>query len=234
MSQKFTLYDDLTVLENLEFYCGVYDVPQQMRQERIDWVLRTCSLSGQKNLITGKLPGGWKQRLAFAASVMHQPKLLFLDEPTSGVDPLARRQLWKLIKEFAHNGAAILITTHFLEEAEFCQKLAFMDAGEIVAQGSPSEVKASRKGKLFELKTNDILRTARLLKKRFEPWRVSIFGDSIHVVLEEPDSGLRDITSLLSEHSIKQLSCRTLPFSLEDVFIDLVQKKKGPEGAQTA
>ncbi|HMO21844.1 MAG TPA: AAA family ATPase, partial [Candidatus Melainabacteria bacterium] len=113
--------------------------------------LSSCGLLGQENLITGKLPGGWKQRLAFGACVMHEPDLLFLDEPTSGVDPLARRQLWKLIRELARQGTAVLVTTHFLEEAEHCHNLAFMVAGEVVAKGSPGRIKSEQPGRLVEL-----------------------------------------------------------------------------------
>jgi ABC-2 type transport system ATP-binding protein len=128
MSQKFTLYDDLTILQNLEFYSGVYSVPRKLRREKIDWVISTCGLEGRENMLTGQLPGGWKQRVAFGASVMHEPDILFLDEPTSGVDPLARRQFWKLINDFARNGTAILVTTHYLEEAEQCNRMSFMVA----------------------------------------------------------------------------------------------------------
>src|SRR5262249_4740451 len=132
-SQKFTLYDDLTLLENLEFYCGVYEVPARLRAEKISWALSAAGLNGRQNMLTAKLPGGWKQRLAFGACVMHEPEILFLDEPTSGVDPLARRQLWHLISQFAQHGTAILVTTHFLEEAEHCHRLGFMSAGRLVA-----------------------------------------------------------------------------------------------------
>jgi len=112
MSQKFTLYDDLSILQNLEFYCGVYEVPPRLRYQKIAWVLETCGLIGRENMVTGKLPGGWKQRVSFGASVMHEPEILFLDEPTSGVDPLARRQFWRTINDFARQGTAILVTTH--------------------------------------------------------------------------------------------------------------------------
>lgn len=226
MSQKFTLYDDLTVLENLEFYCGVYDVPAKLRKERIDWVMLTCGLSGQEKLLTGQLPGGWKQRLSFAASVMHQPKILFLDEPTSGVDPLARRQLWRLIRYFARNGTAVLVTTHFLEEAEHCQKLAFMAAGEIVAQGSPREIKSGQPGQLIELQTTDMQRASAVLKAHFDPWRVSIFADKIHLVLADPDTELGKIDTVMSANHIGMLSMRSVPFSLEDAFIGIIERAK--------
>jgi len=151
MSQKFTLYNDLTILQNLQFYCGVYNVPPQLRKEKINWVLDISGLLGQENLLTAELPGGWKQRVSFGASVMHEPDILFLDEPTSGVDPLARRQFWKLIEDFSRHGTAILVTTHYLEEAEHCNRIAFMSAGEIIAEGSPHDIKTSQPGILLEI-----------------------------------------------------------------------------------
>lgn len=224
MSQKFTLYDDLTIIENLNFYCGVYYVPRKLQEERIDWVLNSTGLIGQEQMLTGKLPGGWKQRLAFAAAVLHQPEVLFLDEPTSGVDPLARRQMWKLIRELAHRGTAILVTTHFLEEAEHCSKLGLMVAGEVVAEGSPTDIKDEQPGQLFELKFNDTQKAYSLLKTFFQSWRVSFFADSVHVVLEQPDVELAKIRQAANENGLVIEGERQVPFSLEDAFIGVVQR----------
>src|SRR5215469_1082899 len=143
MSQKFSLYDDLTIGENLDFYARLYGVDERVRAERKQWVLETAELSGEAGMLTKSLPGGWKQRVAFGAAVMHEPEAIFLDEPTSGVDPLARRAMWRMINEFADRGAGILVVTHYLEEAEQCNRLGFMVAGEVIAEGSPSEVKAN-------------------------------------------------------------------------------------------
>ncbi|MEH2419278.1 ATP-binding cassette domain-containing protein [Nostoc sp.] len=227
MSQKFTLYDDLTILQNLEFYSGVYGVPRKLRREKIDWVIATCGLEGQTNMITGQLPGGWKQRVAFGACVMHEPDILFLDEPTSGVDPLARRQFWKLINDFAHNGTAILVTTHYLEEAEQCNRMSFMVAGETVAEGSPSSVKASQPGQLIEIIVNQNQVASNILKEHFESWRVSIFADSLHVVLDHPEQEINQLTQLLEANQITINSLRPIPFSLEDAFIGIVQRSQG-------
>lgn len=227
MSQKFTLYEDLTILENLEFYCGVYLVPQKLRKERINWVLRNSGLVGQEHLITAKLPGGWKQRLSFGAAVMHEPDVLFLDEPTSGVDPLARRQMWSLIRQMASHGTAILVTTHFLEEAEYCNKLGFMANGQLVAEGSPSSIKAGLPGTLIEMHLSNLAEGYELAKRTIEPWRVTIFGDTIHLVLDNPEEDLAIVERQLDEHNIKILSKRSLPFSLEDSFISIVQRNKG-------
>lgn len=224
MSQKFTLYDDLTIIENLEFYCGVYCVSEKYRKQRIDWVLENTGLQGQEKMLTGRLPGGWKQRLAFGAAVMHQPEVLFLDEPTSGVDPLARREMWKLIREFAAKGTAVLVTTHFLEEAEHCSKLGFMVAGEVVAEGSPSAIKSAQPGQLVEMRFNDNQSAYDLLKQNFESWRVSMFADSVHLVLESPDVDLQKALSLAQKNSLHCQSQRPIPFSLEDAFIGIVKR----------
>jgi ABC-2 type transport system ATP-binding protein len=224
MSQKFTLYDDLSVAENLAFYCGVYEVPPRLRAQKIDWVLNICGLVGQENMLTGKLPGGWKQRVAFGASVMHEPEILFLDEPTSGVDPLARRQFWRLINDLAQQGTAVLVTTHYLEEAEQCNRMGFMVAGEMVLQGSPSEIKAAQTGQLIELRVNRNQQASDVLKASLEGWRVSIFGDRLHVVLDHPNTDIPMIQTILTEAQIHLQSLRPIPFSLEDAFINVVQR----------
>jgi ABC-2 type transport system ATP-binding protein len=224
MSQKFTLYDDLTVLQNLEFYCGVYEVPRAVRRGQIEWVLETCGLTGQADMMTGRLPGGWKQRVAFGAAVMHEPEILFLDEPTSGVDPLARRQFWRLINDLARRGTAILVTTHYLEEAEQCNRMGFMVAGDVVLQGSPSEIKSAQPGQMIELRVSHNQQAAKVLKQQLEPWRVAIFGDRLHVVLDNPDVELPHIHRSLETRGIQLQTSRAIPFSLEDAFISTVQR----------
>uniref|UniRef100_B8HLB8 ABC transporter related n=1 Tax=Cyanothece sp. (strain PCC 7425 / ATCC 29141) TaxID=395961 RepID=B8HLB8_CYAP4 len=230
MSQKFTLYDDLSVVQNLEFYCGVYEVPRRLRKEKIDWVLETCGLQGQETMLTGRLPGGWKQRVAFGASVLHEPEILFLDEPTSGVDPLARRQFWRLINDFARQGTAILVTTHYLEEAEQCNRMGFMVAGEVVIQGSPGEIKSAQPGQLIELRLRQNQthtqnqQAAVALRGHLDNWRVSIFGDRLHVVLDHPQTEIPQVRSLLQADGIQLEEIRSIPFSLEDAFIGIVQR----------
>ena len=224
MSQKFTLYDDLSIIQNLEFYSGVYGVPRKLRREKIDWVIATCGLEGKENMVTGQLPGGWKQRVAFGASVMHEPDILFLDEPTSGVDPLARRQFWKLINDFARNGTAILVTTHYLEEAEQRNRMSFMVAGETVAEGSPSFIKASQPGQLIEIIVNENQTASKLLKQQFASWRVSIFANSLHIVLDDPKTEINQVKELLENNDITIHGLRNIPFSLEDAFIGIVQR----------
>lgn len=227
MSQKFTLYDDLTILENLQFYSGVYGIPKRQKQEKIRWVLSICGLEGQEHLLTRQLPGGWKQRVAFGASVMHEPEILFLDEPTSGVDVLARQQFWQLINDFARHGTAILVTTHYMNEAEQCNRMCFMVAGRKVAEGSASEIKAAQVGQLFELRVGQLQESYDRLRQQFEPWRVSIFGDHLHIVLDHPDQELPQVSSLLKSANLPLLHHQSIPFSLEDAFIGEVQRAGG-------
>jgi ABC-2 type transport system ATP-binding protein len=225
MSQKFTLYDDLTVLENLEFYCGVHDLPPTLGRRRIAWVLESCGLHGKEHLPTGQLPGGWKQRVAFGAAVIHQPSILFLDEPTSGVDALARRQLWKMIHNFASAGTAVIVTTHYLEEAEHCHRLGIMVDGTLMIQGPPAFVKRSRKGQMMEVVPDGQHRRCySVLKRALDPWRVSLFGDRLHVLVGEATQA-STLAELLSANHIALLSLEPIPFSLEDVFIDLVRRE---------
>ncbi len=227
MSQKFSLYDDLTIDENLEFFAGVYQVPRREREEKKRWVLSFSGLEGRGPVLTGNLPGGWKQRVAFGAAVMHEPSVLFLDEPTSGVDPLARRAFWKMINSFADRGVAVLVTTHYLEEAEQCNRLGFMVAGELVAQGSPTGIKAEQGGHPLELITDKPQRAVNLLKKEMDRWRVSLFGDRLHVIVDEDAAtGIKRITQRLADAGIHVTRAHEENYSLEDVFIVVVEKAR--------
>jgi ABC-2 type transport system ATP-binding protein len=227
MSQKFSLYDDMTIRENLDFFAGVYGVPKQEREEKIRWVLSFSGLEGKQDQITGSLPGGWKQRVAFGAAIMHEPDILFLDEPTSGVDPLARRAFWTLINRLADTGAAILVTTHYLEEAEQCNRLGMMVAGELVAEGTPSGIKAQQSGHLIQFIVDQPQKAADLLKSAGENWRVSLFGERLHLITEDPpEQAIRETTQWLEAHGLRVLSAREDRFSLEDVFISIVEKSR--------
>jgi ABC-2 type transport system ATP-binding protein len=227
MSQKFSLYDDLTISENLDFFAGVYGVPESEREEKKRWVLAFSGLEGKQNQITGSLPGGWKQRVAFGAAIMHEPSVLFLDEPTSGVDPLARRAFWRMINQLADSGTAILVTTHYLEEAEQCNRLGFMVAGEVVAEGSPRSVKEQQGGHLIEFTVDDPQRAADLLRQTEEHWRVSLFGDRLHVITDaDVAAATKDTESRLAASGIRVLGAVEEPYSLEDVFIGVVEKAR--------
>lgn len=227
MSQKFSLYNDLSIDENLEFFAGVYGVPREEREEKKQWVLEFSGLEGREQQLTGSLPQGWKQRVAFGAAIMHEPSVLFLDEPTSGVDPLARRSFWKMINRLADAGTAILVTTHYLEEAEQCNRLGLMVAGELVAEGTPTSIKAAQEGQLMEFVTDQPQRALDLLKDASERWRISLFGNRLHVILNQDQAGEERIyRDKLSAAGIKVLSAKPGRFSLEDVFISVVEKAR--------
>ena len=227
MSQKFSLYDDLTIQENLEFFAGVYGVPEDEREDKRQWVLSFSGLEGKQDQITGSLPGGWKQRVAFGAAIMHEPTVLFLDEPTSGVDPLARRAFWTMINRLADAGTAILVTTHYLEEAEQCNRLGLMVAGEFVAEGSPSGIKSRQTGHLLEFLVDQPQRAADVLKVDTERWRVSLFGDRLHVVTDDDvERGKEATMEKLRANGIRVLHVQEGRFTLEDVFISVVEKAR--------
>ena len=229
MSQKFSLYDDLTIEENLDFFAGVYGVTPEEIAEKKGWVLEFSGLAGKQQQITGSLPGGWKQRVAFGAATMHEPSVLFLDEPTSGVDPLARRAFWRMINRLADMGTAILVTTHYLEEAEQCNRLGFMVAGELVAEGAPSAIKAAQGGHLLELHIDQPQRAADLLKDQMDRWRVSLFGDRLHVIIDdEISSGQPRLLAKLNAAGIAVRDIHEESYSLEDVFIAVVEKARLP------
>jgi ABC-2 type transport system ATP-binding protein len=227
MSQKFSLYDDLTIGENLDFFAGVYGVPEAEREEKKRWVMEFSGLAGKEDRLTGSLPGGWKQRVAFGSAIMHEPPVLFLDEPTSGVDPLARRAFWRMINQLADAGTAILVTTHYLEEAEQCNRLGMMVAGELVAEGSPSEVKAQQGGHLIEFIVDQPQKALDYLKSQLDRWRVSLFGDRLHVITDDDvATGTLKTVDMLREIGIGVKDSYEEKYSLEDVFIVVVEKAR--------
>lgn len=227
MSQKFSLYDDLTIAENLEFFGGVYGVPERERVEKQHWILQFAGLAGRGNTLTGSLPGGWKQRVAFGSAILHEPDVLFLDEPTSGVDPVARRAFWRVINRLADQGVAILVTTHYLEEAEQCNRLGFMVAGELVAEGTPSSVKSELGGHLLVLTTDAPQKAVNHLKKERDRWRVSLFGDRLHVIVDdEPSETIPRLTASLAGIGVRVQNATEEAYSLEDVFIVVVEKAR--------
>jgi ABC-2 type transport system ATP-binding protein len=235
MSQRFSLYDDLTIEENLDFFAGVYQVEAARRAERKRWVLDFAGLADRGRQLTGSLPGGWKQRVAFGAAIMHEPRVLFLDEPTSGVDPIARRAFWAMINRLADEGTAILVTTHYLEEAEQCNRLGFMVSGELVAEGTPSGVKAAQGGRVLEVRVDQPQRAVVALKRELENWRVSLFGDRLHVIVDgEAADAARGLATRLERDSIRVLAVTEQGYSLEDVFIVIVERGRHPEGRPAA
>jgi ABC-2 type transport system ATP-binding protein len=235
MSQKFSLYDDLSIAENLDFFGGVYGVPAEELAEKERWVLDFSGLEGKEHLITRSLPGGWKQRVAFGSAIMHEPGIVFLDEPTSGVDPLARRAFWTMINHLADAGTAVLVTTHYLEEAEQCNRLGFMVAGELLVEGTPSEIKAQQKGHLLEFLVDQPQRAADYLKSETQHWRVALFGKRLHIITDSSvEAGIREYTERLEAAGVRVLGAREGRFSLEDVFISVVEqaRERGKIGAE--
>ena len=227
MSQKFSLYDDLSIEENLDFFAGIYGVPRSEREEKKNWVMAFSGLESKKGLITGSLPGGWKQRVAFGAAIMHEPEVLFLDEPTSGVDPLARRAFWRMINKLADNGTAILVTTHYLEEAEQCNRLGMMVAGELVMEGTPAGVKQAQTGHLIEFTVDQPQRAADLLREPGERWRVSLFGERLHVITDKSAAeGIAETSARLAAAGINVFKAEEDHYSLEDVFIAVVEQAR--------
>ena len=198
---------------------ALYGIVPALRAARKTWVLEASELVGQERMLTGQLPGGWKQRVAFGAAVMHAPELIFLDEPTSGVDPLARRAMWRMINELADAGAAILVVTHYLEEAEQCARIGFMVTGELLLEGSPGEVRRrSNIGDLLEVETSGA--RAALKALRAAGWPVSQFGNRLHIRAGDPAAALAAIT----QAGVSIISERRVEVSLEDVFLDLVER----------
>ena len=235
MSQKFSLYDDLSIAENLDFFGGVYGVPAEELKEKERWVLDFSGLEGKENQVTGSLPGGWKQRVAFGSAIMHEPGIVFLDEPTSGVDPLARRAFWMMINRLADAGTAVLVTTHYLEEAEQCNRLGLMVAGELLVEGTPSEIKARQHGHLLEFRVDQPQCAADLLKSETQHWRVALFGNRLHIITDgEVNAGIRENTQRLEAGGVQVLEAREGRFSLEDVFISVVEqaRERGKIGAE--
>src|SRR3984957_18516422 len=227
MSQKFSLYDDLSIAENLDFFGGVYGVPEEELKEKENWVLDFSGLEGKEQQLTGSLPGGWKQRVAFGSAIMHEPGIVFLDEPTSGVDPLARRAFWMMINRLADSGTAVLVTTHYLEEAEQCNRLGFIVAGELLVEGTPSEIKAQQKGHLLEFLVDQPQHAADLLKSETQHWRVALFGSRLHIITDgDVEADIRENTQRLEAGGVSVLGAREGRFSLEDVFISVVEQAR--------
>ncbi len=198
MSQRFSLYEDLSVRQNLRFFGGVYGLRGARAREREEWAIDMADLRGKEHRLTGELPGGWKQRLALACAVLHEPKVVFLDEPTSGVDPISRRRFWALIDEMSGRGVTVFVTTHYLDEAEYCHRLALIHAGRLAAQGTVGELKEVFAGRaVLEVSAPRLSEALELLGEQEWALETSVFGTRIHVVVRDADEGRRLITDAL-------------------------------------
>jgi ABC-2 type transport system ATP-binding protein len=233
MSQKFSLYNDLKVIENLHLFAGLYSVPSAFLKERIEWALTMSNLKGQENLITGTLPGGWKQRLALGCAVLHQPPILFLDEPTSGVDPISRRQFWDLIHHMTAEGVTVFVTTHYMEEAEYCNRLALIFRGKIVALGTPTELKRdSMRGELLLVECEPLGEAMEALQKTPGVMDAAVFGNALHLVVEDAVAAEKEIRTALSRKSIKVNRIAPIRPTLEDAFVSLTTSRGAEERMQ--
>jgi ABC-2 type transport system ATP-binding protein len=227
MSQKFSLYDDLTVEQNIDFFTGMYGVPKAKRQDRKDYVLRMANLSERRGTLTATLSGGWKQRLALGCAIIHDPQVVFLDEPTSGVDPIARAGFWDLIGELARTGHTVFVTTHYMDEAEYCNRLALMYDGKVIALGAPAELKRGlTEHKLLRLDTPAPLDAMRAIEHESAVLEVAVFGSGLHVVVDDVEDAMATIRRRLSEASIRISRLEPIEPSLEDVFVALIEAEE--------
>jgi ABC-2 type transport system ATP-binding protein len=233
MSQKFSLYNDLTVIENLRLFAGLYSVPRQALDERIAWALEMATLRGHENKITGELPGGWKQKLALGCAVLHRPPILFLDEPTSGVDPISRRTFWDLIHQMAHDGVTVFVTTHYMDEAEYCNRLALIFRGRMVALGTPRELKQSAmKGDLLLLECDPLGEAIAAVENAPGVIDAAVFGNSLHLVVTDARTAIPQLTSFLAARNLQVVRLERIRPSLEDVFVALTTDRSTPSGSR--
>lgn len=235
MSQKFSLYEDLSVLQNLRFYGGVYGLTGERLRRRLDWALEMADLTGKEHRLTGALPGGWKQRLALGCAVLHEPRVLFLDEPTGGVDPISRRRFWDLIREMAARGVTIMVTTHYMDEAEQCDRLALIHASRLIAEGTVPELKQVFAGRaVLEVTTVRYLEALERLESDGAVLEATVFGRRLHVVVADGASGHRTLERLLPAAEFGTVAVRPILPSLEDVFIHSIEAADAARAGTTS
>jgi len=227
MSQKFSLYDDLTVEENIDFFSGIYGVPHARRAERKEYVVAMAGLTERRSALTRALSGGWKQRLALGCAILHDPPVLFLDVPTSGVDPIARGAFWGLIHDLAETGHAIFVSTHYMDEAEYCHRLALMYRGKVIAHGPSAELKKNLTSHtLLQLDTGDPLGTMRALEGVPGIGDVAVFGGGLHVTVDHEDSGKEGVRRALDGRGIAIAQLERIEPSMEDVFVAMIEAEE--------
>ena len=221
MSQKFSLYDDLTAYENLDFYSGVYPIPREQKRQRVKEALETAGLVERRDQLTSTLPGGLKQRLALSCALLHHPEILFLDEPTSGVDPLSRRNFWDMIYRLSESGVTVFVTTHYMDEAEHCDRIAFINGGRIIKIGSPDALKETAR-KILEIECSAWAEAMEILSAHSdEIGEAALFGTRIHLA---PKPGAENIVSdLLPSERFGEVKIKRIPSSLEDIFVSLLR-----------
>jgi ABC-2 type transport system ATP-binding protein len=226
MSQKFSLYEDLTVVENLEFYSGIYQIAEEKRKRRIDEMIERSELFERMNDLTANLATSLKQHLALSCALVHDPRIVFLDEPTAGVDPLARKKFWGLIKELSARGMTFLVTTHYMDEAEECDRLALINNGLIIACDDPSNLKlTAMRGSLLEIDCDNVMMGLEILRRLPEVFDASLYGLFLHAVIRE-ERALAKINGALEKNGIKVRDIRRITPSLEDVFVSLIEESE--------
>jgi ABC-2 type transport system ATP-binding protein len=224
MSQHFSLYNDLTVEENINFFGGVYGLYGTSLNNRKKWVLKIAYLEGKDKLLTRSLPLGIKQRLALSIAVIHKPQIIFLDEPTSGVDPISRRNFWDLIHTLSAEGITVIVTTHYLEEAEYCHNIILIDAGKLIAEGSANRLKTNYiKNPIFEIECERVVEAMQLLEKEEFVSETSIFGNNLHIMVNENYHNIEQIKTKFNTAQIKIKKIDQIVPTLEDVFIHLIE-----------
>lgn len=224
MTQRFSLYEDLTVAENIRFYAGIYGIPFSRRRSRVDETLAKIGLSERRRQIAGTLSGGWKQRVALACATIHEPPLLFLDEPTAGVDPVARRHFWEQIHRIASEGTSVLVTTHYMDEAERCHRLAFIFRGTVLDVGTPGEVLARRRLRVAEMEVPEARRAAELLRAREEVDEVAHFGSVLRVAVKHGLDPVALTLEVLGEAGMTVERPREARANVEDAFVSMVRE----------
>jgi drug efflux transport system ATP-binding protein len=226
MSQKFSLYDDLTVEENIDFFAGIYGVPRELRAERKNYVLGMANITERRRALTRTLSGGWKQRLALGCAILHDPPVLFLDEPTSGVDPIARGAFWGLIHDLSESGHTIFVSTHYMDEAEYCHRLALMYRGKVIALGTPAELKKGLTSHtLVQLDSLDQLETMRALEGTEGVREVAVFGGGLHVTVDNREA-IPGIRQKLESRGIEVKRLEQIEPSMEDVFVAMIEAEE--------
>ncbi|MFH1090180.1 MAG: ATP-binding cassette domain-containing protein [Pseudomonadota bacterium] len=230
MSQRFSLYNDLRVEENMRLFGGIYGLEGKRLSGRLEEVLAMIDLTERRRSLTGSLPGGLKQRLALGCAILHQPPIIFLDEPTSGVDPATRRNFWDMIYALSDQGVTVFVTTHYMEEAEYCHRIGLIDQGRLIAAGTPEELKTHYlTGRIYEIETEDVLAAADLLAGDDYVHEAAVFGRSLHVRLTEKVEAEDYLSGLLSSKGLEVQRIQRVEPTLEDVFVALVGRRLGGE-----
>ena len=233
MSQKFSLYEDLTVEENIDFYSGIYRIPKEDKKTRKDWVIKMSGLEEHRSSLTAILPGGWRQRLALGCALLHKPPVIFLDEPTSGVDPISRRNFWDLIYQLAAEAVTVFVTTHYMDEAEYCDRLAMIYRGELVAIGTPDELKIRyMNADILNLECPDPFKMLQVVTGISVIKEAALFGRGLHLTVADSQAAMPVIVTALQAQKADYTRLEKIRPSLEDVFVAIIDARDSQTGLQ--